>query len=101
MDLLRRPAATGPLGDADFDGLDDAWEFRELLTYAFDGAGDEDHDGRLHGHAYRGSQVLPGAPSLISRGRPAPDHAFLTTGLFDEAKRGGAEVAERFAEKIC
>lgn len=39
------PAATGPLGDADSDGLDDAWEFRELLTYAYDGNGDLDHDG--------------------------------------------------------
>lgn len=39
------PAATGPLADADSDGLDDAWEFRELLTYTSDGNGDQDQDG--------------------------------------------------------
>lgn len=38
-------AATGPLGDADSDGLNDNWEFRELLTYQFNGSDDPDHDG--------------------------------------------------------
>jgi len=39
------PAATGSLGDADSDGLNDSWEFRELLTYALSGSEDTDHDG--------------------------------------------------------
>ncbi len=38
-------AATGPFGDADSDGLSDTWEFRELLTYQFNGSDDPDQDG--------------------------------------------------------
>jgi arylsulfatase A-like enzyme len=38
-------ASTGPLGDADSDGLNDDWEMRELLTYRFNGSEDPDHDG--------------------------------------------------------
>jgi len=37
--------ATGPLGDADSDGLPDDWEFRELLTYQYNGNDDPSHLG--------------------------------------------------------
>lgn len=39
------PAATGPLGDADSDGLPDDWEFRELLTTQYSGSDDPSHSG--------------------------------------------------------
>lgn len=35
----------GTAPDADNDGLDDSWEFRELLTVAYDGMDDPDGDG--------------------------------------------------------
>jgi len=35
----------GTAPDADNDGLDDEWEFRELLTVAYDGTDDPDGDG--------------------------------------------------------
>jgi len=37
--------AKGSLGDADSDGLNDDWEFRELLTYQSNGSEDTDGDG--------------------------------------------------------
>ena len=36
---------TGTAPDVDNDGLDDDWEFRELLTYHYDGTDDPDNDG--------------------------------------------------------
>lgn len=36
---------SGPLGDYDNDGLEDAWEFRELLTHLYTGTDDPDGDG--------------------------------------------------------
>lgn len=36
---------TGPVGDYDNDGLDDLWEFRELLTHTYDATDDPDGDG--------------------------------------------------------
>jgi len=36
---------TGTAPDIDNDGLDDEWEFRELLTYHYDGTDDPDNDG--------------------------------------------------------
>lgn len=35
----------GPLGDYDNDGLDDSWEFRELLTHIYTATDDPDGDG--------------------------------------------------------
>jgi arylsulfatase A-like enzyme len=35
----------GPLGDYDNDGLEDAWEFRELLTHVYGPTDDPDGDG--------------------------------------------------------
>jgi hypothetical protein len=37
---------TGTAPDVDNDGLDDEWEFRELLTYHYDGNDDPDGDGK-------------------------------------------------------
>ena len=39
------PGYTGTSPDADADGLDDSWEFSELLTVAYDSTGDPDGDG--------------------------------------------------------
>lgn len=36
---------TGPVGDYDNDGLDDVWEFRELLTHSYTATDDPDGDG--------------------------------------------------------
>jgi arylsulfatase A len=36
---------SGPLGDYDNDGLEDAWEFRELLTHIYTATDDPDGDG--------------------------------------------------------
>lgn len=36
---------SGPVGDYDNDGLDDAWEFRELLTHIYTASDDPDGDG--------------------------------------------------------
>ncbi|MGH1338121.1 MAG: sulfatase-like hydrolase/transferase [Aureispira sp.] len=36
---------TGPVGDYDNDGLNDAWEFRELLTHSYIATDDPDGDG--------------------------------------------------------
>jgi arylsulfatase A len=42
------PNNSGTGTDVDNDGLDDAWEFRELLTYHFDGSDDPDNDGQTN-----------------------------------------------------
>ncbi|WP_052573415.1 sulfatase-like hydrolase/transferase [Haloferula sp. BvORR071] len=74
------PAATGPLGDADSDGLSDAWEFRELLTYAFDGNGDMDQDGVSNAQelAQGTDPLLPNALAITSLAHPSPDQLQMT-----------------------
>lgn len=73
------PAATGPLGDADSDGLNDAWEFRELLTYTFDGNGDEDQDGVTNAQELtQGSDPLvPNGLAITSLTQPASNQLKL------------------------
>lgn len=39
------PANNGPIGDLDNDGLDDRWEFSELLTHSYVATDDPDLDG--------------------------------------------------------
>ncbi|HEY4248704.1 MAG TPA: hypothetical protein VGM64_17920, partial [Lacunisphaera sp.] len=82
--------ATGSLGDADSDGLNDDWEFRELLTYQFNGNDDPDHDGvsnaeelaqgtdPLIPNAYRIDTITPlGANQLKLTWNATPGASFL------------------------
>jgi arylsulfatase A len=46
MPRLNPTLGAGPLPDVDRDGLDDDWEFRELLTTAYTGTDDPDGDGK-------------------------------------------------------
>jgi arylsulfatase A-like enzyme len=46
MPRLNPELGAGPLPDVDRDGLDDDWEFRELLTTAYTGTDDPDGDGK-------------------------------------------------------
>ncbi|MEK7950009.1 sulfatase-like hydrolase/transferase [Luteolibacter soli] len=73
------PAATGPLGDADSDGLDDAWEFRELLTYTFDGNDDEDQDGVSNAAelAQGTDPLIPNALAITSLSQPSANQLKL------------------------
>lgn len=74
------PAATGPLGDADSDGLDDAWEFRELLTYTFDDNGDEDQDGVTNAQelAQGTDPLVPNGLAITSLTQPTSSQLKLT-----------------------
>ncbi len=71
--------ATGPLGDADSDSLDDTWEFRELLTYQFDGAEDLDQDGVSNADelANGTDPLLPNAYQISAITQLAPDQLQL------------------------
>jgi len=73
------PAATGSLGDADSDGLADAWEFRELLTYTFDGDGDEDQDGVSNAAelAQGTDPLVPNGLAITSLSQPASNQLKL------------------------
>ncbi|RYD66352.1 MAG: hypothetical protein EOP83_05270 [Verrucomicrobiaceae bacterium] len=73
------PAATGPLGDADSDGLDDAWEFRELLTYTLNGNGDEDQDGVSNAAelAQGTDPLIPNALAITSLSQPSTNQLKL------------------------
>ena len=55
--------ATGSLGDADSDGLSDDWEFRELLTYQYNGSDDPSHSGMTlaQAHAQNLDPLVPNA----------------------------------------
>lgn len=90
------PAATGPLGNADADGLDDAWEFRELLTYAFDGNGDQDRDGVSNAAelAAGTDPLLPNAMRISSLTHLSADQLRLTWN----ATPGAAFVIESSAD---
>ena len=46
------PNNPGTAPDADNDGLDDSWEFRELLTVAYNGTDDPDGDGFDNAHEF-------------------------------------------------
>lgn len=72
--------ATGPLGDADSDGLDDNWEFRELLTYTFDGNGDIDQDGVSNAQelAQGTDPLVPNAYRIDTITEVAPDQLRFT-----------------------
>lgn len=72
--------ATGALGDADSDGLNDDWEFRELLTYQFSGSDDPDQDG-----VSNADELAQGTDPLVPNGyrintitQVAPDQLQLT-----------------------
>jgi len=73
------PAATGPLGDADSDGLDDAWEFRELLTYTHTGSDDDDHDGISNADelAQGTDPLIPNALQITSLSNPSSNELKL------------------------
>jgi len=72
--------ATGTLGDADSDGLDDGWEFRELLTYQFNGNDDTDQDGVSNAQelAQGTDPLLPNAYQINSITQIAPNQMQLT-----------------------
>jgi hypothetical protein len=72
--------STGPLGDADFDGLNDDWEFRELLTYQFNGNDDPDQDGVSNAQelAQGTDPLLPNAYRINTITQVAPDQLQLT-----------------------
>jgi hypothetical protein len=72
--------ATGPLGDADSDGLNDDWEFRELLTYQFNGSDDPDHDGVSNAQelAQGTDPLVPNAYRINTITQVAPDQLQLT-----------------------
>lgn len=72
--------ATGPLGDADSDGLNDAWEFRELLTYQFNGNDDTDHDGVSNADelAQGTDPLVPNAYRIDTITEVAPDQLQFT-----------------------
>ena len=72
--------ATGPLGDADSDGLNDDWEFRELLTYQFNGDDDPDHDGVSNADelAQGTDPLVPNAYRINTITQVAPDQLQLT-----------------------
>ena len=46
MPRLNPEFGAGPLPDVDQDGLNDDWEFRELLTTRYAGSDDPDGDGQ-------------------------------------------------------
>lgn len=72
--------ATGPLGDADADGLNDDWEFRELLTYQFNGTDDTDQDGVSNAQelAQGTDPLVPNAYRIDTMTQVAPDQLQLT-----------------------
>lgn len=71
--------ATGPLGDADSDGLNDDWEFRELLTYQFNGSEDTDQDGVNNADeiAQNTDPLVPNAYRVDAITQVAPDQLQL------------------------
>ncbi|HWD94443.1 MAG TPA: sulfatase-like hydrolase/transferase [Verrucomicrobiae bacterium] len=72
--------ATGSLGDADSDGLNDDWEFREMLTYQFNGNDDPDHDGVSNAEelAQGTDPLVPNAYRINTITQVAPDQLQLT-----------------------
>ena len=72
--------ATGPLGDADSDGLNDDWEFREMLTYQFNGSDDIDQDGVSNAQelAQGTDPLVPNAYRIDSITQVAPNQLQLT-----------------------
>lgn len=72
--------ATGALGDADSDGLNDDWEFRELLTYQFNGSDDTDGDGVSTAQelAQGTDPLVPNAYRINTITQVAPDQLQLT-----------------------
>jgi autotransporter-associated beta strand protein len=74
------PAATGPLGDADSDGLPDNWEFRELLTTQYSGSDDPSHSGMTLAQMYAQGldPLVPGAHRIDSITQVSPNQIKLT-----------------------
>jgi len=74
------PAATGPLGDADSDGLPDNWEFRELLTTQYNGNDDPSHSGMALAQMYAQGldPLVPGAYRIDSITHVSPNQIKLT-----------------------
>lgn len=72
--------ATGALGDVDSDGLNDDWEFREMLTYQFNGSDDIDQDGVSNAQelAQGTDPLIPNAYRIDTITQVAPDQLQLT-----------------------
>lgn len=60
------PANPGSTTDADADGLDDVWEFRELLTVFYDAQDDPDGDGLTNMQEFTGNTDPYVFDSLVS-----------------------------------